>query len=274
MKILIKKYNLKIKLRSLVLLLVLVGGTSVTAINYEKIFLPIKYVSSIRRKVYKDIKVAASSDLLLDDNKLTLNEMRFLQKNNLKGVWCGGAAHYLQKIYKKMGYKSWIYNFGVPEYQNNKLLTHMVTLVEVNGKIYIQDPYFNASYKDDFFTVIEQIANNKQPIIYQDRDIRNILFQSKSTNPLVVNRNSFQFNEAKNCMKANKINYKCNVVHTVKKFEDSHKLVPSTLAFLENSGHLSSLSSLMLYPLNYPNNEEFVQKIKPFVETDIKFRKN
>ena len=77
--------------------------------------------------------------------------MKFLIKN--KGtVQCGGAATYLQKIYEKKGLNSWTLNFG---FADNHLLSHVVTLVEIDNKILVQDPYFNGSFNEDVRVVIE-----------------------------------------------------------------------------------------------------------------------
>lgn len=60
---------------------------------------------------------------------------------------CGPAAQMLMMVYTEFGLRSWIYNFGNP----SGIGTHIVTLVEVEKEIYLQDPHLNAEFLDANF---------------------------------------------------------------------------------------------------------------------------
>lgn len=61
-----------------------------------------------------------------------------------KGVFCGGTATTLMKVYRAFGLDSWTYNFGVAKGS----LTHVVTLVRADGKIIVQDAYADYTLTD------------------------------------------------------------------------------------------------------------------------------
>lgn len=63
------------------------------------------------------------------------------------GVWCGGAAYALAKLYELYGYEATTYDHGIAGSE-----THVVTLVRIThdgGKLWIvQDPSFDLTYTD------------------------------------------------------------------------------------------------------------------------------
>jgi len=71
------------------------------------------------------------------------------------GVFCGGTAWTLMRLYDAFGLESWTYNAG-PE----PGMTHVVTLVRTGGSIIVQDAYAN-------YTLTDRSGN---PL-----DIRNVL---------------------------------------------------------------------------------------------------
>ncbi len=62
---------------------------------------------------------------------------------NDRGVFCGGTAWTLMRLYNAFGLDSWIYNAG-PE----PGMTHVVTLVRAEGNIIVQDAYANYTLTD------------------------------------------------------------------------------------------------------------------------------
>jgi hypothetical protein len=59
------------------------------------------------------------------------------------GVYCGGTAIMLSRVYKAAGFNSWVYDFGVTGFA-----THATTLVEVDGDTILQDTFLNYEYVD------------------------------------------------------------------------------------------------------------------------------
>ncbi|MBI3196163.1 MAG: hypothetical protein HYZ40_01390 [Rhodospirillales bacterium] len=87
------------------------------------------------------IDVASDGKLIIEDDYWqksvdTLYE-RFL--NHERGVYCGGTAWTLMKLFEAFGLESWIYIFG----ESDTELSHVVTLVRADGRIIVQDAYFN-----------------------------------------------------------------------------------------------------------------------------------
>jgi len=82
------------------------------------------------------------------DNELTSYIFFFNQSiyNYLKidGYLCGGHSNYLYRILQYSGVKSFIYNHGT----NQGGDSHVVVIVEINDKLYLFDPTYNAVYKN------------------------------------------------------------------------------------------------------------------------------
>ena len=83
------------------------------------------------------------------DNKLTSYAFFFNQSiyNYLKidGYLCGGHSNYLYRILQYYGVKSFVYNHG----NNEEGASHVVVIAEINNKLYLFDPTYNAVYKDN-----------------------------------------------------------------------------------------------------------------------------
>jgi hypothetical protein len=64
------------------------------------------------------------------------------------GVWCGGTAYALMRLYQSFGYEAWTLDVGSPD-----VMTHVVTLVTIMHegapKRVVQDATFNISYSND-----------------------------------------------------------------------------------------------------------------------------
>ncbi|MDP1907252.1 MAG: hypothetical protein Q8K85_03050, partial [Hyphomicrobium sp.] len=101
--------------------------------------------SILRRWAASWIDVASDGKLIIEDDYWqksvdTLYE-RFL--NHERGVYCGGTAWTLMKLFEAFGLESWIYNFG----DSDTELSHVVTLVRADGRVIVQDAYFNYTLK-------------------------------------------------------------------------------------------------------------------------------
>lgn len=84
-----------------------------------------------------------------------------INKKN-KGVFCAGTATILSLLYKALGYNTWLYCYG--DLTNTAGLSHTVTLIELNKKIYIQDAHFNYTYVDQsnkMISIFDILQRNK-----------------------------------------------------------------------------------------------------------------
>ena len=77
---------------------------------------------------------------------LPLSDAYAVFAKGVGGVYCGGAAIMLSRVYKAAGFNSWLYDFG--DIESDSPTTHQTTLVEVDGDVVLQDAYFNYEYVD------------------------------------------------------------------------------------------------------------------------------
>lgn len=130
-----------------------------------------------RELIYQQTLVNHESMDVLDTNKIlfstTQQQDAFTNIINAmnqskKGIKCAGTATILALLYRNMGYHAWLYAYG--SLDSNSRLTHTLTLVELNNKIYLQDAYFNYAYTDKNHHLIpfEEVlnSNKKQEKVY------------------------------------------------------------------------------------------------------------
>jgi hypothetical protein len=110
-------------------------------------------VNRIRDWAYANSDFASESALLDQDPRFRFHDrsaleifMAFFQDRG--GVWCGGAAFALMRLYTLFGFPASVLTYG-----HGDAMTHVVTLVRitVNGRpmTVVQDPTFNLSYVTD-----------------------------------------------------------------------------------------------------------------------------
>ena len=225
-------------------------------------------ISNIRRETYSQVKVTSdlenSKHLILNHNSLTPEELSRRLKMDIGGVWCAGAATHLRNIYLKKGLKSWLYNFG---FQEKDLLSHVVTLVEINGKIYVQDAYFNITYEDNFRELLRKIANKEIPKFKQDYDSRNLLISLKDFNALNRNFVNSSLPKGKECIQISDNTIKCEVIYTKDLFK-THINYLDTSRQLLNLGYPSSIDSLMMLPINiHPHDPMLLKEVNAIINS-------
>jgi hypothetical protein len=94
-------------------------------------------------------------------NRGTFWEMKQYFDMNIGGAICGGHSVFLSESLRQLGYEATTLNFGTLE----KNLTHVVTLIHIQGKFFILDPTFNAVFRDnenfilDFETLLTTSPN-------------------------------------------------------------------------------------------------------------------
>ena len=76
------------------------------------------------------------------------------------GVLSGGAALALWRAATDAGFRAWCYDFGFPE-----SLTHMVTVIELDGRLRVHDPFLNLGYREDFYEILEGLRADRLPDI-------------------------------------------------------------------------------------------------------------
>ncbi|HZU35612.1 MAG TPA: hypothetical protein VFA18_06885, partial [Gemmataceae bacterium] len=92
------------------------------------------------------------------------------------GVWCGGAAYALAKLYELYGYPAWTYDYGLPE-----VMTHVTTVVRIQLRgqrmLVVQDPTFNLTYTApngmplDLATLLKQLRSRQAAsVVFQAGD--------------------------------------------------------------------------------------------------------
>lgn len=82
-----------------------------------------------------------NTEQMFGQQPLTLGQYYYLFHNDLAGVYCGGAAQFLNLLYQHFGFESCIYDMG-----GNNGNSHMSTLVKVNGKWYVRDAFYHITY--------------------------------------------------------------------------------------------------------------------------------
>ena len=123
----------------------------------------LRELSRIREATYAEIDVAASADTLIDFHwQATAQEMLAAFRADQGGVWCAGAAQLLHAIYRELGYESYVLHYGILG-----ALTHAVVVVRIDGKLYIQDPYFNYHFSFPLDMIFDQLMQGRLPEIVE-----------------------------------------------------------------------------------------------------------
>ena len=99
----------------------------------------------LRRWVAGWIAIASDGTMLKDEGysqKDVATLLREMREGEM-GVYCGGTAWALMKLYEAFGFESWTYIFGEP---GGSELTHAITLLRIGDTIAVQDAYFNLTF--------------------------------------------------------------------------------------------------------------------------------
>ena len=159
------------------------------------------------------------------------------------GVYCGGAAIMLSRVYKAAGFESWLYDFG--DIESDSPTTHQTTLVEVRGDVILQDAYFNYEYVDPhgmpipFFDLISLIHGGAPPAAKDGVADKDWLFQSLEEADLWVG-------PYKTCRNTT-TGVRCIATITLSRFLE---MEPSMLDFLEQVGEPRQFEYLLLHPIS------------------------
>ncbi len=221
---------------------------------------PLARIETVRDWVYRNTDVAADESVLLSYDRfplhvLTLDEMLDLHKQDIGGHFCAGINYILKRVYDSLGYNSWMYNYG-----DESALTHAVALVEVNGKIYAQDAYFNVSYVNQdgqplpFYEMLEGLVAGKEP----DQKIGPSLWREVHLKDDHLTDDTKWWVAAgvdrDTCTTLSEDRFICHSKTSLKNFIDVHPL-DETYTFLSQKGFPRNLHYLALFPIGITGDE-------------------
>ncbi len=215
-------------------------------------------VSAIRQWVYAQVDLAASSTLLVDEAAYPLhlgtvdeNFQRVFDDNG--GYWCGGTAYLASQVYQAMGFPAVTYDCG-----NSLLLTHVVALVQVEGRWYAEDAYFNLSYVDDtgqplpFLDLLRQLGTGHVPQSRQGKRINKDVHWTAEIPPGRAQRFDWSLGIDGPAALKRKLNDTHYVYRAHPTLEDFLAFLPTDspiLAWLESERLPRTLTSLLMFPL-------------------------
>lgn len=188
-----------------------------------------------------------------------------------KGIKCAGTATILALLYRMMGHHAWLYAYGSTNPDSH--LTHTLTLVELDGKIYLEDGYFNYFYVDEDYHLIpfeEVLKRNKllKTVYLKNGELnyrRNIIFPGGFFSQHCPEIRSDSSKLAWTTFKANV--FSCIIKkrhHEAEEYEilgkDYHEINPDYLA--NYPIWLTDMETLVYYPLSaFKQNKVFVSLV-------------
>jgi hypothetical protein len=202
-------------------------------------------VRALRRYVYSHTPMAWAEKFLIHDQVVNLplkKAYTIFEKEKVGGVWCGGTAIMLSRVYKAAGFNSWVYNFGAIDGP-----THVTTLVEVDGGIILQDAYFNIEYVDagmpvPFLELISIIRKRAAPNPQTESSSRVVLFQDLAEAKKVLGP------ETNKCQ-GEIAGVRCSAAISLSHYLDLDE-ERDLYEFLESRGWPRQFEYLMLYPIS------------------------
>ena len=199
----------------------------------------------IRKSAAREIDYAGDREALLDHLELFDQPASVgleLVRRDAGGFWCGGAAVITRKIFEEEGARSWTYNFGVLG-----VMTHVTTIVEVDGEIYVQDSYFNFEFVQNdgtampFPQVIASLEKGIAPAVLTERDYeRDWVYNGTEPKKSPLLNDQYR-------IKGNHIIYRAPL--TLDSIHESG-FSKAGLDWLEERGYPRDLMFFMLFPLN------------------------
>ena len=119
-----------------------------------------RLLRKLRRKVYREVPIATWNRAAEVDWRGSYDNLISTFRSGDCGVLSGGAALALWRAATDAGFRAWCYDFGFPE-----SLTHMVTVVELDGRFRVHDPFLNLGYRADFYEILEGLRADRLPDI-------------------------------------------------------------------------------------------------------------
>jgi len=226
---------------------------------------PLGRVDAVRDWVYEQTDVAATRDRLIDYGTYRLwrmdpDDIFALYAGDVGGVWCDGAANGLRRVYEAVGYRAWVLSYGI-----KGKVTHAVTLVEVEGDVYLQDAYFNSTYVDasgrhlPFYDVLRRIKQGEP--VHTAPGAR-ILRDVHLSRPSALEHSwTTAGQEGLDCRPSGEREgaLTCRARTFAANFVAHYELEP-TYAHLEQAGYRRDLDDLLLFPYGVSNGDGYVSE--------------
>jgi predicted nucleic acid-binding Zn-ribbon protein len=201
-----------------------------------------RLLRKLRRKVYREVPIATWNRVAEVDWRDPYDSLISTFRRGDCGVLSGGAALALWRAATDAGFRAWCYDFGFSE-----SLTHMVTIVELDGRLRVHDPFLNLGYRADFYEILEGLRADRLPDIKcETRDRRIYVMDPSCESQLTADWLTAHADR------------ELDRVGSLRRFEvlwDSAALL-ATLARpeavyrdLETRGYPADLSYLMLHPI-------------------------
>jgi hypothetical protein len=111
-------------------------------------------VRRLRKKVYQELPAATTSRVADLDRRISYRDIIATVQRGQLGVDAAGAALALCRACIEKGLDAWCYEFGFPQ-----ILTHTVTIVEVDGVLQVHDAFFNLGYRLSFHDMLQSLRN-------------------------------------------------------------------------------------------------------------------
>jgi len=119
-----------------------------------------RLLRKLRRRVYREVPIATWNRVAEVDWRDSYDSLISMFRRGDSGVLSGGAALALWRAATDAGFRAWCYDFGFPE-----SLTHMVTVVELDGRLRVHDAFLNLGYRADFYEILEGLRADQLPDI-------------------------------------------------------------------------------------------------------------
>lgn len=207
-------------------------------------------VEALRKYVYRRTVVSGGADSLLESDpwSAALDVIFSIQDSNRGGMWCGGAAAMLTRIYNAAGFRAIGYTYGVEEAGFN----HVTTLVEVNGEFYLQDAYLNFAFATSagapmpFREVLAGLTRGEAPIISQTIAARRLLGGAESIHRSWADPD-YGFSTTCDGSQTPTV---CSAVMTFATFNKTFFLADEINEWLRARGYPADWSFFLLYPIS------------------------
>ena len=122
--------------------------------NYSKDLIN-KKINDLREEVFSYSYSIDENDKNSEANdKLNYRDEINLLRTNKKFFMCAGINHILTEAIRDLGINAYVYHYGV-----KGILTHSVSLVELNDNFYVHDAFLNRYMKNDLFSEIKILKN-------------------------------------------------------------------------------------------------------------------
>jgi hypothetical protein len=206
-------------------------------------------VRKLRRRVYRDLPVATWNRVAEFDYRRPYAELARLFARGDRGVLSGGAALALWRAATERGLRAWCYDCGFPE-----SLTHMVTVVEVDGALEVHDAFFNLRYPVAFHTLLDCLRAGVAVAAEAQRRDRKLYLADPAFEPEAAMRWLEAHAERELAPKTGLRRFE--LLWDQAAFAATSAEIEAAWRDLEAHGHPRDLSYLMLHPLAVFDGEQ------------------